>query len=351
MVSIGVPRGASAAKSYVLEIVFREMLKISYSKCEAPVGTYRICRGDRSIEFPDIVLTSASDEMPAKHLMPNLPLKSWPVDSLGEHTPELVGPLPIMFGSPGMDLADDFVRCDVDLFGSIFFMLSRYEEVLSPDRDVHDRFPASASLAFKAGFLDRPIVDEYVELLWAMMTHLWPQLKHNRRRGSVLVTCDVDQPFDCTLSSGAQFLRTFAGDILKRRDVRAAGERIHKRRLHRRGDHRMDPNYTFDWYMDSCEQVGLKAVFYFISGRTAGKVDGCYELSDRAILRLIDKIAIRGHEIGVHGSYNSYRDAASSSDRARQHDCYMPEIGPRCCRSRQSATLSKVGFKPDAGPS
>jgi hypothetical protein len=71
----------------------------------------------------------------------------------------------------------------------------------------------------------------------------------------------------------------------------------------------MDPNYTFDWYMDSCEQVGLKAVFYFISGRTAGKVDGCYELSDRAILRLIDKIAIRGHEIGVHGSYNSYRDA------------------------------------------
>ncbi len=309
MVSIGVPRGASAAKLYVLEFVFREILKISYSTCQAPVGIYRICRGNRSIELPDIALTNASDEMPATHIMPNLPLKFWPVDSLGENSPELIGPLPIMFGSPGLDLADDFVRCNVDLFGSIFFMLSRYEEVVSDDRDVHDRFPANASLAFKAGFLNRPIVDEYVEFLWALMSYLWPELRREQRRGRVLVTCDVDQPFDCTLTSKAQFLRTLAGDILKRRDVRAAGERIRKRRLHRRGDHHMDPNYTFDWYMESCEQVGLKAAFFFISGRTAGKVDGCYELSDGAISRLIDKIAVRGHEIGVHGSYNGYQDA------------------------------------------
>lgn len=310
IVSIGVPRGAAAAKSYVLDIVFGEMLKIPYSKCESPSGTYRICQGNRFMELPDIVLTNVSNEMPAPRTMPDLPLKSWLVDTIGAQPPDVIGPLPIIFGSPGLDLTDDYVRCNIDLFGSIFFMLSRYEEVLPSDRDIHDRFPGSASVAYKAGFLDRPIVDEYVALLWAMMTHLWPLLERNRRRGKVLVTCDVDQPFDCTVSSRAQFLKTFAGDILKRRDVRAAGARIRKRQLHRRGDHHMDPNYTFDWYMDSCEQVGLKAAFYFISDRTAGRVDGCYELTDRAISRLIDKIASRGHEIGVHGSYNTYRDAS-----------------------------------------
>ena len=43
-------------------------------------------------------------------------------------------------------------------------MLSRYEELITKDRDQHNRFPATASVAFKAGFLDRPIVSEYLEI-------------------------------------------------------------------------------------------------------------------------------------------------------------------------------------------
>lgn len=41
----------------------------------------------------------------------------------------------------------------------------------------HDRFPATASLAYRAGFLDRPQIDEYLEILWAAMRRLWPGLQ------------------------------------------------------------------------------------------------------------------------------------------------------------------------------
>jgi hypothetical protein len=40
-----------------------------------------------------------------------------------------------------------------DLFAAAFYLLSRYEEYLSQEKDQYGRFPAEASLAFKAGFL------------------------------------------------------------------------------------------------------------------------------------------------------------------------------------------------------
>lgn len=48
-------------------------------------------------------------------------------------------------------------------------MIARYEEVLLWDRvdkDLYGRFPSSESLAYKEGFLDIPIVNEYIEWLW-----------------------------------------------------------------------------------------------------------------------------------------------------------------------------------------
>jgi len=45
-----------------------------------------------------------------------------------------------------------------DILAMIFYMVSRYEEYLPFDMDNHGRFSASQSLAFKNGFLDKPIV-------------------------------------------------------------------------------------------------------------------------------------------------------------------------------------------------
>jgi len=45
-----------------------------------------------------------------------------------------------------------------DIFAASFYLLSRYEEYLPHVRDVHERFTAEQSLAFKYRFLDKPII-------------------------------------------------------------------------------------------------------------------------------------------------------------------------------------------------
>jgi hypothetical protein len=53
-------------------------------------------------------------------------------------------------------------------------MLARYKEVARSDRDEHDRFPAAASLTHQEGFFERPIVNEYLEILWSCVKRLLP---------------------------------------------------------------------------------------------------------------------------------------------------------------------------------
>jgi len=74
------------------------------------------------------------------------------------------------------------------------------------------------------------------------------------------------------------------------------------------GIYKFDRNYTFDWYMDACEEQGIKATFYIIP-TSIEPGNGCYELSDKKIIKLIQKIDERGHQIGVHGTYQTYQDS------------------------------------------
>lgn len=79
-----------------------------------------------------------------------------------------------------MDVQDFKVKLGLDIFGSAFFMLTRYEEVVKSVKDEHERFQARASLAYQEGFLERPIVNEYLEILWWSMKRLWPNLERKK---------------------------------------------------------------------------------------------------------------------------------------------------------------------------
>src|SRR5262249_52731948 len=82
--------------------------------------------------------------------------------------------VPIIYGASGSDgrwiaRSPGKILISADILGSSFFMLSRMEEAIKCDRDVHGRFPSTASLAYQEMFLHRPIVNEYLEILWAAM--------------------------------------------------------------------------------------------------------------------------------------------------------------------------------------
>lgn len=195
-----------------------------------------------------------------------------------------------------------------DILGLTYWMLSRQEEVEREDLDAHGRFPAVNSHAYKYGYLERPIVDEWLHVLGQVVNRLWPNLTIKKHHFEMRVSHDVDQPSQYAFKPWRTIGRMMAGHLLKRRDIKSfflapyikfkTAERLQLR----------DPYNTFDWLMDISESNNLKSAFYFICGRTSELLDGDYDLEHPAIRNLLRKIYERGHEIGVHPSYATYQN-------------------------------------------
>jgi hypothetical protein len=203
--------------------------------------------------------------------------------------------------------SDDRIELGLDIFGSIFFMLSRYEEVVKRDRDIHGRFPSRASLAGQEGFLDRPIVNEYVEILWACLKRLWPSIERKRRDFRVLPSHDVDCPAYFTFYPKREIVMGMMGDVLKRGSPSLALKKLDTWRNLKAGLSR-DPFDTFEWLMERSERSGWTSTFNFMAGGETQYDRPRYPLNHELVQDLLGRIADRGHEIGFHPSYATMSD-------------------------------------------
>ena len=193
-----------------------------------------------------------------------------------------------------------------DILGLMYWVLARIEEIGSKDLDNHNRFPATSSHAYKYNYLERPIVDEWLHILGQVIQRVWPQLKLKQHQFSIKLSHDVDSPSLYAFKSWPTIVRMMSGHLLRRHDLKAfvtapfvklaTGDKLHS----------VDPYNTFDWIMDQSEKYGLTSAFYFICGQTKPVYDADYKPGHPIIRELIRRIHNRGHEIGIHPSYNTY---------------------------------------------
>ncbi len=223
-------------------------------------------------------------------------------------------PLPILFGTPDENgrfwhRTPDANALTVDIFGSVFYLLTRYEEIVLRGRDPFERFPARSSLASAEGFLDRPIADEYVDLLWLAMLSLWPRLRRRETSFRLRLTHDVDRPWAALGNRTGAIAHAVGGDVVRRRDPALAARRIRSFFDARSGRVDRDPFNTFDLLMETSERYDLQSTFYFMAGASDPRFDGSYLMSDPPVRDLLMKINRRGHEVGLHASYETFRSA------------------------------------------
>jgi hypothetical protein len=261
-------------REWVLRVV-GERLGIELQQVVAERADVRITDGERELLLPDGLFACAEADW--------LTERSLPAEPLARSETRL----PVLYGSAS----------EPDLLGGIFFLLTRYEEAVSPERDEHERFPARASLAAAEGFLERPLADEYVDALWVGLKAVWPGLERPASQFRVVATHDVDSPRSLHRSV-ARELVSVAADVFRRRDPELASRRL--RFLRGSGP---DPLDTFDRLMEASELRGLQAAFYFMSG-----ADAEYSVDDPGIRALLRRVDERGHEIGFHAGYDSFRD-------------------------------------------
>jgi hypothetical protein len=309
MITIKIPQTYEIERRYIVTLMLTEFLGLDIAiTVDSRENVSLVCE-DRELLIADGLFATPSADWLQPESLPQQPLKMWNIATTKLPVTTVNTEIPVIYGdNPNrpefFDRSSDRIYLGLDIFGSAFFMLIHYEEMVKSKRDCHDRFPATASLAYQEGFLDRPIINEYLEILWVCLKYLYPQLQRKHREFQLKLTHDVDNPFELYPFSAKQSLRRLGGDLLVRRDLTAATAlaiNACKASLKLPYRDRLD---TFDWLMDRSEQIGVKSAFYFIAGQSQS--DPRYDINDRKICNLIEKIVSRGHEVGLHPGYDTY---------------------------------------------
>ena len=318
------PSPYRSERRYVVGVVLGEWLGLDWRFEAHDHSDVRIgVSGDdhRVVSLPDLFFGMAESQWLTPASLPTTPVPRRVVGAAGAGVLDATEHLPVLYGSPGppdyplVEIAEDGVRLHVDVFGSAFAMLTRYEEAMPGRRDARGRFPAAEALATRAGFLRTPVVDAYVELLRAALERLWPRLRPAAPSYRLLLSHDVDDPLS-TLGRGAALLaRQVAGDLARRRDVGLMLRRARAIADARRGELDRDPHNTFDFLMDVSERHGLRSAFYFLSNNDVNHRGGRYDLLDHPwVGRLMGRVHERGHEVGFHAGFGTFRDAERTAE-------------------------------------
>lgn len=293
-----------AERSYVLQVLCCEMLGLYIELSVEDIrSTIITASGNKKLVIEDHFFRNYSE--PGSYLSSqNLPIKI--VFARKDQNPFLTeNDLPIIFGDASIQVAENQITCGADILASSFFMLTRWEEYVNPVRDHHGRFPGHAAVAVKNNFIQRPVVNEYVEMLWKMLVYLGVEEVRRERNYQAYLTHDVDAAL--LRPNLFAFLKKMAGDMLKRKSFRLAISSLRDYLLYQLGSGK-DPYDTFDFFMDVAEKQGLQAHFYFLSGGEHREDKIRISLRHPFVTKLIQTINDRDHIIGIHPSFDSFQD-------------------------------------------
>lgn len=312
-------------RQYICRVLLKDILGIDYHICVTSCKNWHLQGEDGSSLFlPDIFFNIPENEWLTEASLPKQPLEKIyvPLENnycclIDSWVPVIYGDSKFNFNAQGSSSCYNDKLIEIDIFGSAFFMLSRYEEVVKSDSDEHGRFPASASLAYQEGFLDRPIINEYIEILWSAIKNICLCPTRRKRGYRNLVSCDIDQPYLGGIKNYKKQIWQTSGDILKRKNLKTAFYGVVNYFAVKRGCFSYDANHcAIEWMMDTNEAVGNRLAFYFMATRSNHKMDNRYSIDEPIIDKLMQKIHERGHEIGLHASYVSYLDKHQTVNEA-----------------------------------
>ncbi len=182
-----------------------------------------------------------------------------------------------------------------DIFSASFWMISRYEEYLDHSHDMYGRFPARESLAFRAGFLDLPVVNLWTHKFAEVLRMYYPALKTKKKRFHWRTSIDIDYTW-AFLNKG--FLRSYAGlaaSFFRGRD--------YKKRLRVLNGEEQDPFFTFETIRDIHKDFPEKLLLFTLAGKP-GKYDPNPRADNQEWRELFSGLA-KDYQLGIHPSYRS----------------------------------------------
>lgn len=187
-----------------------------------------------------------------------------------------------------------------DIFKAIFLLISRREEYLSLNKkislDKHGRYDYKQSLAYRFGFLDRPLIDEWLVVFEKVFNTKFSDSPLIPKKQPHLITIDVDNVF---AFKNKGILKTFLSLLLAKFKGKESEYKLRLDVLMRRKE---DPFFNI---CEVAEKLPQESIMFFHCGG--------YGKNDKKTLfpsfkywkakQKIDKMI----NVGLHPSYRSAR--------------------------------------------
>lgn len=295
--SIYIPGKLASVSKYIIEIIFTQFWDVEVEMLEHSFDYYSIIDSESGNEL----------NLPASFILQE-------VDAWNEQRePSNWGlrykqfqqndAFPVLFDQSKLDIE---FNCEIDFFGTVFFLLNRYhEQVEQIEKDNHGRIIASQTFLIRENLLDKPLADIYIQAFATLITQEFGYQPTIKSTFSILPSHDVDRPFEYLYYTKSYLVKRILGDVVNRKSISDAKNRLAKYQAVKKGNITADPYNTFDWIMGSSEKHGRTSYFHFIAENTNPIYDQDYKLKDSQIRSLFTQIHERGHQIGLHPSYNS----------------------------------------------
>jgi peptidoglycan/xylan/chitin deacetylase (PgdA/CDA1 family) len=189
-----------------------------------------------------------------------------------------------------------------DIFAASFYLISRYEEYLPHVKDIHGRFTAEQSMAFKYGFLEKPVVDIWAYKFLAMLLEKFPDYNCKTRAYTFISTVDIDNAFAYKHKNLVRTIGGFFNDLLKFKLVEIWNRFTVIWNLKR------DPFDTFESILRLKNEYDVKTIFFFLIGDYS-TFDTNVSAS-KTKYKLLIKEMVDYARVGLHPSYFTMQDAA-----------------------------------------
>lgn len=167
-----------------------------------------------------------------------------------------------------------------DIFSSIFYLISRYEEYLPCVMDAHGRYSAYQSVAFEFGFLDKAMVNRYIFWIAEWMRSQFSSIELRLPKWTTIYSFDVDHPY-------------YAKDIPLNRKIARTLKNVSEIGEKDRYD-------TYDFILDTLHDI--PSIFFFLCPKIPSPNDNFNKRESQGYRDLILKIRARS-KIGLHPSY------------------------------------------------
>lgn len=210
-----------------------------------------------------------------------------------------------------------------DLFSAVFYLLSRYEEYAPHTPDKHGRYPATDSILYLNGWLQRPLVDEWVHALRGELEQAF-KIKLPAPAFSFCATYDIDMAYSHLHKGVGRIAGAFLRALLQA-DLRQIGQRTRVLKKKQK-----DPYDSFRWMRQVHREYGVSPTYFILSALRTTRFDKNIHPQHPAMVRVIKNLGKEG-KVGIHPSYY----AQAGEDMQREKTVLEQITGHVTCLSRQ----------------